>query len=167
MKDPKGWRTEYRRLYKEERKRKYPIGYRDFPDMEPNMPKENHANGLTKLIMNFLTWKGGYANRINTQGQAHVHKIPRFNLHSGKIDTTDQIRYTKSTTKRGTPDINAIVAGKAVTIEVKVGKDKMSEAQLQQKATIEAAGGIYFVARDMTTFYNWYYETFEHENKAG
>lgn len=159
MKDPKGWRSEYKKLW---RLSKDPIWQQDFPNDDPLIPSERKANGLTKLIINFLKWRGHYSNRINTQGQAHVHKIPRFNLHSGKIETSDQIRYTKSTTKKGTPDISAIIAGRAVTIEVKVGKDKMSKDQLEQKATIEAAGGIHFVARDMTTFYNWYYETFEH-----
>lgn len=164
MKDTKGWRSEYKRLW---RLSKNPVWQKDFPNDDPLIPSEKKANGLTKIIVKFLTWKGHYANRINVQGQARIHKIPRYNLHSGKIETTDQVRYTKSTTKRGTPDINCIINGKAVTIEVKVGKDKMSDVQIEQQGNIEAAGGIYFLARDMTTFYNWYYETFDHGNNLG
>jgi hypothetical protein len=45
-------------------------------------------------------------------------------------------------------------------IEVKVGKDRLSEDQRKEMAAIEQAGGIYYVARNMADFYEWYYKTF-------
>lgn len=155
------WRVEYKRLYKEYRKKTYPAGYQDFPNIDPKIPSEGKANGLTQIIIKFLSWKGHYANRIGTQGQARIHKIPRYSLGTGKIEYTDKVSYTKSTTKRGTPDINAIIYGKAVWIEVKVSKDRMSAEQIEQKGHIEDAGGVHYVARDMQSFYEWYYKFIE------
>ena len=46
-------------------------------------------------------------------------------------------------------------------IEVKIGKDRQSEAQRQYQAAIEQAGGLYYIARDFTTFVAWYHETLQ------
>lgn len=161
-KEVPAWRKEYKELWYKAKVLTNPVFYNDCADPYDYMkwPVEKKANGLTQLIVNFLTWKGHHANRINTQGQARVQKIPRFNLHTQTTQYTDKVTYTSSMTKRGTPDIASIVNGKAVMIEVKVGKDKLSEHQLKQQAEIELAGGYYFVARNMTSFYEWYYLKF-------
>lgn len=125
------------------------------------MPKVTTANGLTKAIINFLTWKGFYANRINTQGQVRIHKIPRWSGAGESLVHSDQVRFNKSTTKRGTPDISAIIHGRAVWIEVKIGRDRMSEQQLEQQSHIEEAGGIFYIATNMDDFYEWYCKTWE------
>lgn len=156
-----GWKAQYKRLYQEHRKRNYPMGYRDFPDMEPKMPSEKKANGLTQLIIKFLEWSGHYANRISTQGQARIHKIPKYNLSSETIQYSQSVQWTKGNTKKGTPDISAVIYGMSVWIEVKVGKDKMSEAQVEQKQKLQQAGAYYFVAHDMQSFCDWYYQLIE------
>src|SRR5690349_4917972 len=62
------------------------------------------ANGLTRCIIDFLAFKGHYANRISTQGQARVHDIKRFNIFSQELQTIAQtVQYTKGTTRKGTP----------------------------------------------------------------
>jgi len=43
-----------------------------------------------------------------------------------------------------------------VKIEIKFGADRQSEAQRQYARDIEAAGGIYFVCKDFTSFVEWY-----------
>lgn len=153
----KTWRAEYKRLWLEDRKRRMPVLVQDFPNDQPTIPSEKKANGLTQLIIKYLTWSGHYANRIGVQGQARVQKTPfRFNIFTQKMVYTDKTTWTKGQTKRGTPDIHAIIYGKAVWIEVKVGKDRMSADQLEQKAKIEEAGGLYFIAQDMQSFVDWY-----------
>lgn len=156
------WKEEYRRLWLQHHNKKFPEFFRGAADpyVYLRWPNEKKANGLTKLICTFLTWKGHHSNRINTQGQARVQKVPRYNIFTESIQTFDKVTYTKSMTKRGTPDISAIINGRAVMIEIKVGRDRLSEDQLKQMSEIEAAGGIYFVARDMPSFYEWYYKTF-------
>lgn len=158
----KAWRQEYKELWYKAKVLTNPVFFNDCADPYDYLkwPVEKKANGLTQLILNFLTWKGHHANRINTQGQARVQKIPRFNLHTQSIQYTDKVSYTKSMTKRGTPDIASIIVGKGVMIEVKVGKDKLSADQLKQQSEIEAAGGYYFVARHMQSFVDWYHLNF-------
>lgn len=115
------------------------------------------ANGLTKMIVAFLDYSGHYANRINTQGQAIVTEVSRYNVVTDRLDTSKKITgYRKGTTKKGTPDIDAIISGKPAKIEVKIGKYRVSPAQLKQMLKIEQAGGLYYIAKDFTGFYNWY-----------
>lgn len=100
------------------------------------------ANGLTNCIMDFLKYRGHYANRINTTGT--MRKI------NGKMT------WTKGTTRRGTADIDVIVNGKPVKIEVKIGRDRMSDAQKAEQSRVQAAGGVYLVVKNMDQFYTWY-----------
>ncbi len=104
--------------------------------------KTSTANGLTKAIVDWLILNGCWATRVSSAG--------RYLPLMGK--------YIPSTTKRGTADIHAVIGGKHVSIEVKVGKDRMSEAQRKVKADVERSGGVYFVARsfdEFVTFYNY------------
>lgn len=163
MQSIKQWKQEYKRLYVADFARKYPIAYKDNGPPEMNWPKVSTANGLTLAIIKFLTWKGHYANRIGTQGQARVQKIPRFNIHSQQMHYFEKVKWTKGNTKRGTPDVTAIIYGKAVWIEVKIGKDRMSDEQVEQQGEIETAGGLYYIAREMQGFVDWYHEIINKE----
>jgi len=110
---------------------------------------DSTTNGLTTAIMDFLKYHKHYCNRINCIG------INR--LINGKLV------YTPSTTRKGTADLNAIIKGKHVSIEVKckATKDRMSKEQERERKRVESAGGIYFVAIDMESFINWYNQIFE------
>lgn len=156
------WKEQLRTLKLQELKRKYPAAYEASggEDYILKPMSDKTANGLTKCIIDWITLKGGYANRINTQGQARVNKIPRYNILTGKTEYRDSVTWTPSTTRIGTPDIDAIIQGKAVKIEVKIGKDKLSEAQKKHLEDIARAGGMYFVARDMDSFVEWYEQNF-------
>ena len=157
------WKEQLRTLKLQDLKRKYPAAYEASggEDYILKPMSDKTANGLTKCIIDWITLKGGYAKRINTQGQARVNKIPRYNILTGKTEYRDSVTGTPSTTRIGTPDIDAIIKGKAVKIEVKIGKDKLSPAQVKHLEDIARAGGLYFVARDMDSFVEWYNENFE------
>lgn len=103
-------------------------------------PNDSKANGLTNAIVDYCNWTGSLANRINTMGV--------FDAKRGK--------YRHSTTRRGTADISITINGKSVWVEVKVGRDKMSEHQNKFREDIERAGGIYFVAHSFPEFYQFY-----------
>jgi hypothetical protein len=45
-----------------------------------------------------------------------------------------------------------------VKIEVKVGKDRQSDAQKRYQESIERAGGVYLIARDFDSFVEWFDE---------
>ena len=100
------------------------------------------ANGLTKCIIDFLTFSGWQAERINTMGKYDVHRK----------------RWIKGTGTKGSADISATIMGKSVKIEIKIGKDRQSEDQKAYQQMIERAGGIYIIAKDFDGFMFWYQE---------
>lgn len=102
------------------------------------------ANGLTRCICDFIKFSGGFATRIQSQGQ----------YRSGINGRPGQ--YTYSTTRKGTADIHAVINGIHLSIEVKVGKDHQSDAQKQMQADIQRAGGHYVIARDFQQFHDWF-----------
>ena len=106
----------------------------------PKLKVTSDANGLTQAIISWLNLNGHFATRVSSSG--------RYLPQLGK--------FIPSTTKRGTADIHSVLNGRHVSIEVKVGRDKMSEAQHEMKAKIEKAGGLYFVATDFEQFMKWY-----------
>ena len=106
----------------------------------PKLKVTADANGLTQAIISWLNLNGHFATRISSAG--------RYLPQLGK--------FIPSTTKRGTADIHSVIGGRHVSIEVKIGKDRMSEAQIEMKAKIEKAGGLYFVATDFEQFMKWY-----------
>jgi hypothetical protein len=108
------------------------------------------ANGLTKAITSFIQFNGFQAERINTMGVARENKRT-----DGKVIG---VTWTKGTTTAGSADISATIRGRSVKIEVKVGKDRQSDAQKRYQESIERAGGVYMIARDFDTFVEWFDE---------
>lgn len=98
---------------------------------------DNTANGLTKAIMTYLKINGHFAARINS-GATYDPRLGIYRKGSG------------ATT--GMADINAVVNGKSISIEVKIGKDKMRESQKIVKEQIEKSGGIYIFVRSFDDF---------------
>ncbi len=102
--------------------------------------KTSTANGLTKAIIQWLNLKGCWATRVSSAGR-YLPGLKKF---------------IPSTTKKGTADIHAVIAGRHASIEVKIGRDRMSEAQEATRTAVERAGGYYFIARDFDSFVKWY-----------
>jgi len=117
------------------------------------------ANGLTKCIIDFIEFMNGQAERINCMGRTIDQRKVKYDV-LGRPRVIGEVKYIPTTMTKGTADISATIRGRAVKIEVKAGKDRMSDAQRQYKQHIEDAGGIYFVARTFEQFYTWYNETF-------
>jgi hypothetical protein len=131
----------------------------------PNVPlhclahttfKESSANELTKTIINFIRLHGYQAERINTMGRFVGPK--KYTDFDGRERTIGKGKYIPSTGTKGSADISATIAGRSIKIEVKYGKDRQSEAQKQYQQSIEQAGGIYIIARDVDGFVEWYDE---------
>ncbi|WP_242916324.1 hypothetical protein [Pontibacter liquoris] len=116
-----------------------------YPNVPPHgivAPKlsDKDANGLTRCILEYFRLHGGYAVRINTQGQ-----------YNEKLK-----KWTKSTTRRGTADVHSCLNGIHYSIEVKVGRDSQSDyQQLETQEQVEGACGRYYVAQDFQSFYDW------------
>jgi hypothetical protein len=65
-------------------------------------------------------------------------------LHSGKVRGGRQ-----HLCKPGTPDVFAVVRGTPVFFEGKADDGRVSDAQIEQVALIEAAGGCVYVVRSV------------------
>lgn len=106
--------------------------------------KSESANQITRNIIRV----------INFQPRCVAYRINNV----GVWDEAKGI-HRAGNTEKGLPDIFACIRGAFVTIEVKAGKDRMSEDQEKRKFEIEKAGGVYFVARSTDEFIKWF-ETF-------
>lgn len=108
----------------------------------PMKYRDDTANGLTKCVVDFIRIRGGQAERINTVG------IPE---QRGR-----RIVWRRANSTRGSADISAVVNGLSLKVEVKIGLDRQSDAQRKYQASIERAGGLYFIARNFTSFVEWF-----------
>lgn len=116
------------------------IKFPNIPDYARPVPKykDSTTNDLTQAILKYITLIGGYAVRIQVQGQ--------WNESIQK--------WTKSNTRKGTADIHACINGKHYSIEIKTGKDKMSDDQIKTKNDVIKAGGIYLIASKLDDLIN-------------
>lgn len=123
---------------------------------------DSTANGLTRCIIDFLTFSGWQAERISNTGRM----IDRRRTYADVLGHKKQIgsiEWAKGSGTAGTADISATIAGRSVKIEVKVGRDRQSAAQTSYQKKIEASGGIYFIATNMQDFIEWFYLNFKTE----
>lgn len=129
------------------------------PNMHPDcIPQpvysDKTANGLTKMVIDWITLNGGQAERISNMGRyIDSSKVvtnvlgQRIKIGSGK--------FIKGAGTNGTADISAIIKGRSVKIEIKM-KDKQSEAQKKYQESVERAGGIYYIVRSFDEFIEKY-----------
>jgi hypothetical protein len=134
----------YREHYIEAHKRwfakEYPTAWKDCYWAPPKFPVITKANGLTQWILNFVNWNGYRATRISSAGRY-----------------IKDVGYIPGSTRKGTADISCTIKGRAVMIEIKIGRDKPSPEQLKEQAKEIAAGGQYhFVSHpdDFIKIYN-------------
>jgi hypothetical protein len=113
------------------------------------------ANGLTKAIVTFINLTGGQAERISSMGRVIDGRKVVTNV-LGQTGLIGSQTYIRGTSTNGTADISSIIKGKSVKIEVKIGRDKMSPAQIEYKANVERAGGVYIIAKDWQGFIEEY-----------
>lgn len=89
------------------------------------------TNGITKLILDYLRYVYGSSSvrRISSEGKYRpgVGFIPSSN--------------------KGMSDIEGIIYGRFLSLEIKVGKDSIRDSQLKRKAEIEKDGGIYYLCK--------------------
>ena len=129
---------------------RYAITHPNYPQdyIPKTMYKDSTANGLTRAICDYINYHGYQAERINTMGTAREKKTT-----AGKVIG---VTWTKGTSTAGSADISATIKGRSVKIEVKIGKDRQSDAQKRYQENIERAGGTYIIAKDFDSFVEWY-----------
>lgn len=103
-------------------------------------PKAETANGLTRKIVQHIRQHGGFASRISSTGTYRE----------------DIRKFVASQQRAGLPDIYGLLDGRSMWIEVKVGRDVLSEVQKQTISGLIAAGAAVWVARDFDSFTQWF-----------
>lgn len=145
--------NELRELYLQHHRKKYP----SMPEYARVAPRysDRTANGLTKCIIDFIRLSGGQAERTSTTGRL-VDRRTQFTDVIGRTREIGTAKWIPTSGVRGSADISAVLAGKAVKIEVKIGRDQQSDAQKEYQAKIEQAGGLYLIVRSFSDFLNQY-----------
>lgn len=114
--------------------------------MQVKAYSDTTANGLTNCIEDFINHLPdgvGEACRQNSTG------MPR-QMPDGSI------RWSTSNTRKGLADVRGTYKGRSLSIEVKIGRDKQSDAQEKEMERIIKSGGLYFIAKDFPSFLTWW-----------
>lgn len=128
--------------------------YASIPDYARPRPKfdSRTANGLTSCITSWLLFKGFKAWRQSSEGRYRPGQV-----------VTDVIGRRRELRgqwlpgqNNGAADVCAIVRGRFIAVEVKIGQDKQSHIQKAYQKEIEDSGGVYFVARSFSGFLQWF-----------
>lgn len=118
------------------------------------------ANGLTTCIIDFLTFQGWQAERVSNTGRM-IDSRHTYTDVLGRRRQIGSMSWIKGSGTNGTADISAIIDGRSVKIEVKIGRDRQSDAQKSYQKKVEVAGGVYVLATGMEMFMVWYMENLE------
>lgn len=110
------------------------------PHLAPRRFRDDSSNGLTDCIVKYITLKGGFASRINSTG-----------IFDKRLN-----KYRRGTQKKGIADVLATYRSKSLHIEVKHGKDRVSDAQMKVQTEVTRSGGLYFIAHNFTDFKLWF-----------
>lgn len=152
-KPPKTERKPRKQAYKK------PEAVKKLEQVTGNKHRDDTANELTRCIIDYIEYKGGQAERINTMGIPTDTRREVTDI-SGHRRTIGSLTWRPSGSTVGSADISATINGRSVKIEVKIGKDRQSEAQRRYQQAIERAGGLYYIARNFTEFHSWYRQNF-------
>ena len=151
---PREAKKRLNQILTDEEWRKHPNQRRDL-----TMPIKHYevtkANGLTQAVIAVIRCAGYQAERINTTGR-QIDNRKEFIDVVGIRRTVGSITWIPGTGTKGSADISATIKGRSVKIEIKIGRDRQSQAQLDYQADIERAGGIYVIIKTLEDFFQWF-----------
>lgn len=148
------------KLYIEYQKKQYP----NVPEhclVQKYDNSDNSTNGLTKCIIDFINYSGHYAERKNNTGKYVDNSKVVENVLGQKVKVGSG-QWIKGTGVNGTADITAKIKIEntpypvAVEIEIKYGKDRMSDAQKEYQSKMTDIGTPYIVVNNFDDFIEWY-----------
>ena len=136
------------------------LKYPDVPYPVASKFSDKTANGLTQAIIAWIRLHGYQSERINVTGR-QIDKRVTYTDCIGHTRQIGSLQWIPTSGTKGSADISATIAGRSVKVEVKVGRDYQRPDQIKYQQSIEAAGGLYFIASTFELFYQWYMKTFE------
>jgi hypothetical protein len=109
---------------------------------------DKSANDLTKAIIAYANLKDWFAERQSSEGRYRPGKE-----YENVIGKKVQMKGTWLPGQgKGKADIKAVIKGRSIEIEVKHGADRLRPEQIEYKAKIERAGGVYIVVKTWDDF---------------
>jgi hypothetical protein len=151
--------TLLRELAMTESRRKYPNLPEYARTVHPYTDK--NANGLTRMVIDWLQFSGHQAERIAVTGRYMDTSIVVTDI-LGSQRRIGSGRWIPPTMTPGTADISSTINGRSVKIEIKckATHDRQSDAQKKYQSDVEMAGGVYVITRDFEGFMSWYKSNF-------
>ena len=113
------------------------------------------ANTLTQSIITWIRLHGGFAERVNVQGRP-IDRTKVVTNTLGQRHVIGSIDWIPGGGQRGSADIHATIAGRAVYVEIKIGRDRLSEHQKKYRDQVERAGAKYWIVRTFNDFIELY-----------
>ena len=157
------YKKEYQLAHEVWFKVKYPLAYADGHLTPAKMPNVNKANGLTQFIVNYLNWIGHHAERTNNLGIPKKKTFQKFNIFTQQMVTIDNgVEWTKGNGTKGSSDIKGHIRNPKHAfsipfyIEIKVGKDRLSDDQKNYGTKVNATGALYTVVKTIDDFFEFY-----------
>lgn len=145
----------FEQLYLKNKLENYPSFIGRENCMPPANTKEAGANDLTRLVIDFIIFNDGQAERISSMGR-YIDGTKQVTDCIGRKRTIGTGKYVKSTTTNGTADISATIKGRSVKIEIKWKKDTQSDNQKKYEESINKSGGIYIIIKTFDDFIDWF-----------
>jgi hypothetical protein len=118
-------------------------------EQSPNFParyipnsryNDRDANGLIRCLVDYLNFSGHFATHLGSTGAYRVN-------WQRLVSWQQQVEL---------PDVFAVVGGRAMLIEVKHGKDQLSEARKRTIFELQKAGALIYIAHEFESFYYWF-----------
>lgn len=131
----------YEDAHLEYNKINYPHGFKDGHYLKPILPDYQTDTGLEKFICNYCLWVGGIATGIQSMGRQ---------LPNGK--------WIKGRVLKGTSDMKIThhLNGFEFSFEIKIGKDRPSDEQLEVQRRTRKTGGVYEFGSTPMDFFEVY-----------
>jgi hypothetical protein len=113
------------------------------------------ANGLAKCIIDLLRFSGHQCERVAVTGR-YIDNSKVVTDVTGSMRRIGSGKWIPPSMQPGTADLSATINGRSVKIELKIGRDKQSEAQKKYQDQVEKAGGIYLLVHSLDEFLTYY-----------
>lgn len=159
------WHQRYETAHRKYQQQEYPSATKDFGWLSTNFPDTRKANGLTRMIVQYLLWEGHHAERTNNMGRPVAKLAPKMNIHSGEVEMKQiGTEWLKGTGTLGKSDIKGHINNPAfrfpvpVYIEVKIGRDTQRPDQVKYEKQVTKSGALYTIVKtpeDFFEFYDW------------
>jgi len=157
------YKKEYQQAHEFWFKSQYPTAYADGHLTPTKSLDVTKTNGLTKFICNYLNWLGHHAERTNNMGTPKKKTFQKFNIFTQKLVTVDNgVEWAKGNGTKGSSDIKGHFRNPKYAfsipfyIEVKVGKDRLSDDQIDYGTKVSNTGALYAVVKNVDDFFDFY-----------